>query len=64
MDTLGAGDALHGGFALALAEGQSEAAVLRFGAAVASLKCMRLGGSAGTPTRTEVEALLAGARVA
>src|SRR5208282_741323 len=30
VDTLGAGDVLHGGFALALAEGQSEAAALRF----------------------------------
>ena len=35
VDTLGAGDALHGGFALALAEGRSEAEALRFGAAVA-----------------------------
>ena len=60
VDTLGAGDALHGAFALALAEGQSEAQALRFGAAVASLKCTRLGGSGGTPTRPEVEALLAG----
>jgi sulfofructose kinase len=60
VDTLGAGDALHGGFALALAEGQSEPAALRFGAAVASLKCTRIGGSGGTPNRPEVEALLAG----
>lgn len=60
VDTLGAGDALHGGFALALAEGQSEAEALRFGAAVASLKCARIGGSGGTPARPEVEALLAG----
>ena len=59
VDTLGAGDALHGGFALALAEGQSEVAALRFGAAVAGLKCTRFGGSAGAPTRTEVEAFLA-----
>jgi len=58
VDTLGAGDALHGGFALALAEGQSEAKALRFGAAVAGIKCSRLGGSAGAPTRKEVEALL------
>ncbi len=61
IDTLAAGDALHGGTALALAEGQNERAALRFGAAVAGIKCMRLGGSAGTPTRAEVEALLAGA---
>jgi sulfofructose kinase len=58
VDTLGAGDALHGGFTLALAEGKSEAEALRFGSAVAGLKCTRLGGSAGAPTRAEVEALL------
>jgi sulfofructose kinase len=59
VDTLGAGDALHGGFALALAEGLGEAEALRFGAAVAGIKCTRIGGSAGTPTRAEVEAFLA-----
>ena len=59
VDTLGAGDALHGGFALALAEGLSEAQALRFGAAVAGIKCSRIGGSAGTPTRAEVDAFLA-----
>jgi len=60
VDTLGAGDAFHGGFALALAEGQSEVDAMRFGSAVAGIKCTRLGGSAGSPTRSEVEALLAG----
>jgi sulfofructose kinase len=59
VDTLGAGDALHGGFALALAEGKSEPEALRFGAAVAGLKCTRIGGAAGMPTRADVEALLA-----
>ena len=59
VDTLAAGDALHGGFALALAEGRSEAEALRFGAAVAGLKCSRVGGSGGMPTRAEVEALMA-----
>ena len=59
VDTLGAGDALHGAFALALAEGRGEAAALRFAAAVAGLKCTRLGGSAGLPTRAEVEAFMA-----
>jgi sulfofructose kinase len=62
VDTLGAGDALHGGFVLALAEGQSEAEALRFGSAVAGLKCGRLGGSSGAPRRAEVEALLAAGR--
>jgi sulfofructose kinase len=59
VDTLGAGDAFHGGFALTQAEGQSEVEAMRFGAAVAGIKCTRLGGSAGTPRRSEVEALLA-----
>ena len=59
VDTLGAGDAFHGGFALALAEGQSEVTAMRFGAAAAGLKCSRLGGSAGAPTRPEVEKFLA-----
>ena len=59
VDTLGAGDALHGGFVLALAEGRSEIEAMRFGAAVAGIKCSRLGGSAGAPTRAEVEAFLA-----
>jgi len=59
VDTLAAGDAFHGGFALALAEGQSEIDAMRFGAAVAALKCARLGGSGSIPRRGEVEALLA-----
>ena len=58
VDTLGAGDALHGGFVLALAEGRGEAAALRFAAAVAGLKCTRMGGSAGLPTRAEVDAFV------
>jgi len=59
VDTLGAGDAFHGGFALAMAEGQCEVDAMRFGAAVAAIKCTRLGGSAGAPTRAEVAALMA-----
>jgi sugar/nucleoside kinase (ribokinase family) len=58
IDTLGAGDAFHGAFTLALAEGRSVADAMRFGAATAGLKCTRLGGSAGAPSRAEVEALL------
>jgi sulfofructose kinase len=59
VDTLGAGDAFHGGFAMALAEGQNEVAAMRFGAAVAGIKCTRIGGSAGAPTRAEVDTFLA-----
>jgi sugar/nucleoside kinase (ribokinase family) len=42
-----------------LAEGQSEAEALRFGAAVAGIKCTRMGGSGGAPKRAEVEGFLA-----
>ena len=59
VDTLGAGDAFHGGFVMALAEGRNEVDAMRFGAAVAGIKCTRIGGSAGAPTRAEVEAFLA-----
>jgi sugar/nucleoside kinase (ribokinase family) len=59
VDTLGAGDVFHGGFALGLAEGKREVEAMRFGAAAAGIKCSRVGGSAGAPTRAEVEALLA-----
>jgi sulfofructose kinase len=59
VDTLAAGDAFHGGFVLALAEGRNEIEAMRFGSAVAGIKCSRLGGGAGMPTRAEVEAFLA-----
>jgi sulfofructose kinase len=59
-DTTGAGDAFHGAFTLALAEGQSLDACARFAAAAAALKCTRLGSRAGLPTRAELEAFMAG----
>jgi sulfofructose kinase len=49
----------HGGFALALAEGQDLAAAVRFASTAASLKCTRLGGSMAAPDRASVEAALA-----
>ena len=58
VDTLSAGDVFHGAFALALAEHQTLADAGRFACAAASLKCIRFGGRAATPTRQEVEALL------
>jgi sugar/nucleoside kinase (ribokinase family) len=59
VDTLAAGDVFHGAFALALVEGREIEAGLRFAAAAAAVKCTRFGGSAATPTRAEVDALLA-----
>jgi sugar/nucleoside kinase (ribokinase family) len=58
VDTLAAGDAFHGAFALALAERRGLEAALRFASAVAALKCMRFGGGAAAPQRAEVEDFL------
>ncbi|MDP3895838.1 MAG: PfkB family carbohydrate kinase [Mesorhizobium sp.] len=55
VDTLGAGDAWHGAFALALGEGRPEPSAIRFANAVAAIKCARFGGRAGLPSRAEVE---------
>lgn len=59
VDTTGAGDAFHGAFALALAEGHSISDCARFAAAAAALKCRRLGARAGLPRRKELERFLA-----
>lgn len=57
-DTTGAGDAFHGAFAWALAQGLDDAECARIAAATAALKCRALGARLGLPTRDEVEALL------
>ncbi len=59
VDTTGAGDAFHGAFALMVAEGRPPAECARVAAAVAAMKCRRLGSRAGLPTRQELEAFLA-----
>lgn len=58
-DTTGAGDAFHGAFAWALAQGRPPAECARTAAAVSALKCRRLGARLGLPTRAELEAFLA-----
>lgn len=59
LDTLAAGDVFHGAFAVGITEGMSVADAGRFGCAAAAIKCSRFGGRSGTPTRAEVEALVA-----
>ncbi|MBV9556942.1 MAG: sugar kinase, partial [Pseudolabrys sp.] len=54
IDTLGAGDAFHGAFTVALVERGDEIQAMRFGAAAAAIKCTRFGGLTGAPTRSEV----------
>jgi sugar/nucleoside kinase (ribokinase family) len=58
IDSLGAGDAFHGAFTLALAEGRDLNDILRFASATAALKCTKFGGASGAPQRAEVEAFL------
>jgi sulfofructose kinase len=60
VDTLAAGDTWHGALALALGEGQSVDAAIRFATAAAALKCTRFGGRVGIPSRDELDAFLAG----
>ncbi len=60
VDTTGAGDAFHGGYAHARARGLGWRECLEYGSAVAALACRALGGRAGLPTPLEVEALLRG----
>ena len=58
VDTTGAGDAFHGAFAWALANGEGPASCARIAAATAALKCRRLGARAGLPSRDELDEFL------
>ena len=58
IDSLGAGDAFHGGFTQALVEGRTLPDMLRFASATAALKCTKFGGASAAPTRAEVDAFL------
>ena len=58
VETTGAGDAFNGGFAVALAEGQSPVDAIRFGCATAGLSVQKPGTAPSMPTRAEIEATL------
>ncbi len=58
VDTTGAGDAFHAGYAFARATGRGFVDCLVYGAAVAGLKCRDWGGRQGLPTAPEVEELI------
>lgn len=55
VDTNGAGDAFHGAYAVAIAEGLDAVAAARLASAAAALKCTKPGGRAGLPSRKELD---------
>jgi ribokinase len=59
VDTTAAGDAFVGGFAVALAEGQTLAEAVRWGNSAGALATTKLGAQPSLPTRRAVEKLLA-----
>ncbi|MFV0295885.1 MAG: PfkB family carbohydrate kinase [Hyphomicrobiaceae bacterium] len=59
VDTTGAGDAFHGAFTLFLAQQRPVQECARRAAAVAAIKCTRLGSRAGLPTLAGLEDFLA-----
>ncbi len=62
IDTVAAGDCFAGGLAVALAEGMTVEAAVRFAAAAGALACTKEGSSEAAPTRKEVEALMKNSR--
>lgn len=57
-DTTGAGDAFHGGFLYGLLRGEDLETSLRFGNAVAAMKCSALGARTSLPTQTQLQKFL------
>ena len=58
VDTTGAGDVYHAAFGVRYLETQDLMDCMRFASAVSALKCLKLGGRTGIPTRTEVDDFL------
>ncbi|HEX2270586.1 MAG TPA: carbohydrate kinase family protein [Pyrinomonadaceae bacterium] len=57
-DTTGAGDAFHGGFLYGLLRGETIETSLRFGNAVAAMKCSALGARTALPTEAQLQKFL------
>ena len=57
-DTTGAGDVFHGGYVYGLLKGWSINDCVRFGSAVAAIKCREIGGRAGIPSLNDVMGFL------
>ncbi len=59
VDTTGCGDVFHGAFIYGMLQQWDLPQCARFASATSALKARKLGGRAGIPTRTEVDAFLA-----
>ncbi|HTG92485.1 MAG TPA: carbohydrate kinase family protein [Pyrinomonadaceae bacterium] len=57
-DTTGAGDAFHSGFLYGLLNGEDVETSLKYGNAVAAMKCSALGGRTSLPNRSELHQFL------
>jgi sulfofructose kinase len=57
-DTTGAGDAFRGGFLYGLLTGEDIETSMKFGNAVAAMKCSKLGARPGLPTKRHLEEFL------
>ncbi|MCX6929489.1 MAG: ribokinase [Verrucomicrobia bacterium] len=62
-DATGAGDVFNGALVVALAEGQSLLEAARFASAAAAISVTRFGAQPSTPTRREIEHMLASGKI-
>ncbi len=58
VDTTGAGDVYHAAFGVKYLETHDLMECMRFASAVSALKCLKLGGRSGIPSRAETEKFL------
>lgn len=58
LDTTGAGDVFHGGYAYGLLRGWDIEKTVKFASAFAALKCLKLGGRSGIPTLKQTLAFI------
>ena len=58
VDTTGAGDVFHGAYVTAWVEGWDLPSRLRYASAVSAIKCGKLGGRTGIPTRAQLDEFL------
>ena len=58
LDTTGCGDVFHGAYLVALLDGMECVDAIHFASAVSGIKCQRIGGRAGIPTKDEALAFM------